>query len=84
MDENMQVVNEQENQQGLSEILQIRRDRLEALKSEGKNPFEITTYTRTSSAKDVVEKFEELDGKEVSLAGRIMSWRDMGRQPLWI
>lgn len=70
-------VNEQE--QDLSEILRIRREKLANLKAENKNPFEITTFDRTAYAAQIVEKFEELDGTEVSIAGRIMSWRDMGK-----
>ena len=70
----------QDNNQELSEVLRIRRDKLETLKSEGKNPFEITTYKRTAYAKDIVDEFEEkYEGKTVSIAGRIMSWRDMGK-----
>lgn len=70
-------VNEQE--QDLSEILRIRREKFANLKAENKNPFEITTFDRTAYAAQIVEKFEELDGTEVSIAGRIMSWRDMGK-----
>lgn len=63
----------------LSEVLQIRRDKLEELKSAGRNPFEILKYDQTHHSKDVKEKFEELEGKDVSIAGRIMSFRDMGK-----
>ncbi len=71
--------NQQPEGQSLSEILQIRRDRLATLKAKGKNPFEVTSYTRTAYAADIVGKFEEYEGKEVSIAGRIISWRDMGK-----
>ncbi len=63
----------------LSELLQIRRDRLQKMKDEGRNPFEITTFNRTAAATQVVEQFEEFEGKQVSVAGRIMSWRNMGK-----
>jgi len=63
----------------LSELLQIRRDRLQKMKDEGRNPFEITTFDRNAAATEVVEKFEEYEGKKVSVAGRIMSWRNMGK-----
>ena len=69
----------EEEQQKLSEVLQIRRDKLAALKEEGKNPFEITTYTRTAYADQVVSKFDEMEGQEVSVAGRIMNKRGMGK-----
>lgn len=66
-------------EQKLSEVLQIRRDKLTALKEEGKNPFEITAFTRTAYAGQITEKFDELEGKTVSVAGRIMSKRGMGK-----
>ncbi len=63
----------------LSEILQIRRDKLAALKQEGKNPYEITTYARDTFAGDIHTKFEEYEGKHVVIAGRVVGWRDMGK-----
>ncbi len=63
----------------LSELLQIRRDRLDKLKGEGKDPFAITVYDRTATAAQCVEQFETMEGKTVRLAGRIVSWRDMGK-----
>ena len=74
--ENEQPVTEAE----LSELLQIRRDRLQQMKKDGKNPFEITTFERTAYAASILEDFENgMEGKTVSIAGRIMSWRDMGK-----
>ncbi len=70
---------EGQEEQKLSEVLQVRRDKLEALKAEGKNPFRITTYERTATAKQIVDEFESLEGKTVSIAGRIMSKRGMGK-----
>lgn len=66
-------------EQKLSEVLQIRRDKLTALKEEGKNPFEITSFARTAFAGDIVEKFDAYEGKTVSIAGRMMSKRGMGK-----
>lgn len=64
----------------LKEILQIRRDKLAKMQADGKNPFEITTFEVTAKANAIVEHFEEeFEGKSVSIAGRIMSWRDMGK-----
>lgn len=63
----------------LSEILRIRREKLEQLKEAGRNPFEILNYDQTHHSKDIKEKFEEMEGKDVSIAGRIMSFRDMGK-----
>lgn len=65
--------------QELSEILQIRRDKLTALKDANKNPFEVTTYHRTAYTNQIVDDFENFDGKEVSIAGRVMSRREMGK-----
>ncbi|MEM1484802.1 lysine--tRNA ligase [Oscillospiraceae bacterium PP1C4] len=69
----------EEEQQKLSEVLQIRRDKLTALKNEGKNPFEITTYNRTAYAQQIIDQFETFEGQNVSVAGRIMSKRGMGK-----
>ncbi len=63
----------------LSEVLKIRRDKLEHLKAIGKNPFEILKYDQTHHSNDIKDHFEEMDGKDVSIAGRIMSFRDMGK-----
>lgn len=83
MDQNRQTSDvertAEEEQVKLSEVLQIRRDKLNALKNEGKNPFEITTYKRTAYSKQIIDSFEEMEGKEVSIAGRIMSKRGMGK-----
>ncbi len=69
----------EQEQQKLSEVLQVRRDKLEALKADGKNPFVVTTYERTAYAQQITEQFEALEGKTVSIAGRMMSKRGMGK-----
>lgn len=76
---NNQIDNNEPLEQDLSELARIRREKLNELKQAGKNPYEITTFTRTAYANQIHENFEELEGKEVSLAGRIMTWRDMGK-----
>ena len=63
----------------LSEILQIRRDKLKSLQESGKDPFQINKYDRDTFAADITEKFEQYEGKRVSVAGRITGWRDMGK-----
>jgi len=63
----------------LSELLRIRREKLADLQARGKDPYLHTKYERTSCAKEIVEKFEEMEGSVVSIAGRIMSKRDMGK-----
>ncbi len=67
------------NENQLSELLQIRRDKLSELQEQGRNPFEITKYDRTHKAKDIIDNYAELEGKKVSVAGRLMSKRGMGK-----
>lgn len=66
-------------EQDIGELLQIRRDKLSELQKDGKDPFEVTKFDVSAHAAEVVDNFEELEGKEVTVAGRIMSWRDMGK-----
>ena len=70
---------EQNTQQDLREILQIRRDKLKALQDAGMNPFEITRYDVTHHAQEVKDNFDALEGRTVSLGGRLMSKRGMGK-----
>ncbi|HRU41245.1 MAG TPA: lysine--tRNA ligase [Candidatus Diapherotrites archaeon] len=67
------------DEMNLNEILKIRREKLEQLKAMGRNPFEILKYDQTHHSKDIKGNFEEMEGKDVSIAGRIMSFRDMGK-----
>ncbi|MBE5812993.1 MAG: lysine--tRNA ligase [Clostridiales bacterium] len=66
-------------EQDLNELLKIRREKLANLQAEGKDPFEITKFNRTHTSADVKDKFEELEGKDVVVAGRIMAKRVMGK-----
>ena len=66
-------------EQELSEILQIRRDKLKALQDEGRDPFQQTKFNRTAWSMEIKEKYEAMEGKTVSVAGRIMSKRGMGK-----
>ena len=63
----------------LNEVLKIRREKLDALVAAGKDPFTITKYDRTHHSSEIKEHFDELEGKEVSVAGRLMSKRIMGK-----
>ena len=72
-------VTEEMTEEKLSEILQIRRDKLSALKEAGKDPFEIVKYDVTANSAEIFANFEEMEGKEVSVAGRMMSRRIMGK-----
>lgn len=68
-------------QQGaeINQLLQIRREKLADLQQNGKDPFQITKYDVTHHSADVKENFESLEGQKVSVAGRIMSKRVMGK-----
>ena len=63
----------------LSEVLRVRREKFAALKEAGRNPFEQTRYDRTAYTQQIAEHFDELDEQMVSIAGRIMSKRSMGK-----
>ncbi len=65
--------------QNVNELLQIRRDKLTELQEAGKNPFAITKYDVTHHSADIKEGFDVLEGKEVCIAGRMMSKRIMGK-----
>ncbi len=69
----------QEPEVDVNQLIQIRKEKLEKLKQEGKNPFEITKFNRTHTSKQVVENYEQLEGKDVTVAGRIMAKRIMGK-----
>lgn len=66
-------------EQDLSEIIRIRIEKLNKLIAENKNPFEIVKYKKTVLAKDIVEGYDELENKEVCIAGRLVSKRVMGK-----
>ena len=63
----------------LSEILQVRREKLSALRQAGRDPFVETTYDVDAYAKDINDNFDGYEGKQVSVAGRILSKRGMGK-----
>ena len=63
----------------INQLRKVRREKLADLQENGKNPFEITKYDVTCHAMDVKENYEEMEGKHVSLAGRIMQKRVMGK-----
>ena len=70
-----------ENQNGSQKVSeqQVRREKLGMLMDAGRNPFEVTKFTVTNHSVDINERFEELEGKTVSIAGRLMSKRGMGK-----
>ena len=68
-----------ENQQNISELLKVRRDKLADLQANGKDPFQITKYDVTHHSTEIKENFETLQGTVVRIAGRMMSKRVMGK-----
>ncbi|MDY4517460.1 MAG: lysine--tRNA ligase [Candidatus Spyradocola sp.] len=78
MAENNQPAQEQTPEQ-LSEQARIRREKLQALQAAGRDPYTITRYDRTHCSADIVENFDALEGQTVSIAGRVMSRRIMGK-----
>lgn len=72
--------NAQNNQeQDIHQLLKVRREKLAALQEAGKDPFQITKYNVTHHSAEIKENFETLEGQEVSVAGRIMQKRVMGK-----
>ena len=68
-----------EQPQDMGELLRIRRDKLKALQGEGRDPFTITKFDVTHHTQDIKDNFDALEGKPVSVAGRLMSKRGMGK-----
>ena len=66
-------------EQDLNHLLQVRREKLADLQANGKNPFQITKYDVTNHSMEIKNAFDEFEGKEVTLAGRMMSKRVMGK-----
>ena len=69
------VIDEQE----MNRLMQVRLDKLKELQAEGKDPFEITKYDRIEFSQDIKDNYDEFEGKDVSIAGRIMAKRIMGK-----
>ena len=75
------MAQEQKNvqEQDLNQLRKVRREKLAELQGSGKDPFVITKYDQTHHSVEVKENYEELEGKQVSIAGRMMSKRVMGK-----
>lgn len=71
--------NRQPEELELSEILQVRRDKLAGLQAEGRDPFQITKFERSAYSTEIIGDYEAFEGKTVAVAGRIMSKRGMGK-----
>jgi len=68
-----------ENQNEMNELIKTRREKLENLRKNNKDPFKITKFNRTHTSSDVKNNFDELENKDVTIAGRIMAKRIMGK-----
>ena len=69
----------QEQEQDLSQILKVRRDKLKTLQEAGKDPFEQTKFVVSHHTQDIKDNFDAMEGQEVTVAGRLMSKRGMGK-----
>ena len=79
MAENRSQEKNGQRQQDVNQLLQVRYDKLHELQENGKNPFLITRYDVTNHSTDIVERFEELENTGVSIAGRMLFKRVMGK-----
>ncbi len=71
--------NNKQQEQDIGQLLKVRREKLAALQEAGKDPFQITKYDVTAHSRDIKENFDQMEGKSVSIAGRIMQKRVMGK-----
>ena len=70
----------EENQElDMNHLVQVRREKLDKLREEGKDPFQITKFNRTHTTKQIIDNYGELEGKDVTIAGRLMAKRIMGK-----
>ncbi|MDO4516598.1 MAG: lysine--tRNA ligase [Bacillota bacterium] len=79
MAENKKKEPVQEQEQDLSQILKVRRDKLKTLQEAGKDPFEQTKFVVSHHTQDIKDNFDAMEGQEVTVAGRLMSKRGMGK-----
>ena len=77
--QNVNPETEELTEEGLNEQRRIRRDKLKTLQEAGRNPFLIEKWDVNAYSQDIKDNFEEMDGKEVSIAGRMMAKRGMGK-----
>ncbi len=73
------IMEGQNNNQDIHQLLKVRRDKLAVLQENGKDPYQVMSYAVTHHSSEIKEHFEELEGKPVSIAGRIMAKRIMGK-----
>lgn len=66
-------------EEDVNKLMKVRLEKLEELKQEGKDPFEVVSFDRKDYAKDIMDNFEQYEKKDVSIAGRLMLKRIMGK-----
>ena len=71
--------NNQEQELDLNQLMKVRKEKLDKLKQDGRDPYSITKFTRTHTSKEIKDNYETLEGKDVTIAGRIMAKRIMGK-----
>ena len=71
--------NNEEVELDLNKLMQVRKEKLDDLQKEGKNPFEVTKYDIQHYSKQIKDNYEDYEQKDVSLAGRIIAKRIMGK-----
>ena len=71
--------NNVEQELDLNQLMKVRREKLDKLKQEGKDPYKITKFNRTHTSKQIKDNYDELEGKDVTVAGRLMAKRIMGK-----
>ena len=76
---NENVNNEELTMEDMNKLVEVRIQKLKELQDKGKNPFDVTKYDRTHTSLDIKENYENLEGKDVSIAGRIVAKRVMGK-----
>ena len=77
--ENQQKGQQNEQEPDIKQLLKVRRDKLAQLQADGKDPFQIMKYDVTHHSTEIKDNFDELNGKQVSIAGRVMAKRVMGK-----
>ena len=71
--------NNVEQELDMNQLMKVRREKLDKLREEGKDPYKITKFNRTHTSEEIKDNYDELEGKDVTIAGRIMAKRIMGK-----
>ena len=77
--ENNKNINTQEQELDINHLMQIRRDKLKELQAEGRDPYKITKFNRSTTAGEIKSNYDKFEQKDVTVAGRIIAKRIMGK-----